>query len=88
MSPLSKELIKKLANESDIELLKEVFNYYAFLKQKKQDEIEKQWQSIEEVDPEEEELKIIYDFKSNPDKYEFVVMEEVLEELKINDSEL
>ena len=88
MSPLTKELIKKLANESDVEVLKEVFNYYAFLKQKKADEIKKQWGSVEEVEPDEDELKIIYDFKNNPDKYEFVVMEEVLKELKINDSEL
>jgi len=35
VSPLSRELIIKLAKENDSELLREVLNYYAFLKNKK-----------------------------------------------------
>jgi ATP:corrinoid adenosyltransferase len=88
MSPLSKELIAKLANENDVEVLKEVFHFYAFLKQRKEDEIKKQWSKVEEVEADEDELKIIKDFTNNPTKYEFVSMEEVLKELEINESEL
>lgn len=88
MSPLSKELIIKLVNENDAEVLKEVLHYYAFLKDKKKQEIKKQWESIEEVKPEEDEIKIIHEFKNNPEKFEFVSIEEVLKELGINKSEL
>ncbi|WP_153012052.1 hypothetical protein [Tepidibacillus decaturensis] len=88
MSPLSKELITKLANENDVEVLKEVLHYYAFLKEKKEQEIKKQWDSLEEVEPDEEELKIISEYKNSPEKFEFVSMEEVLKELGINESEL
>ena len=59
MGSLSKELIIKLANESDVEVLK-------------------QWDDIEEVEPDEEEIKIINDFKNNSAKYEFVSIKEGL----------
>ncbi|AUG59075.1 hypothetical protein [Acetivibrio saccincola] len=88
MSPLSRELIIKLAKENDTELLKEVLNYYAFLKNKKENEVKKQWESVKEVQPDEEEIKIIDEFERNPEKFEFVSMEEVLKELGINESEL
>lgn len=81
MSPLSRELIIKLAKENDTELLKEVLNYYAFLKNKKENEVKKQWESVKEVQPDEEEIKIIDEFERNPEKFEFVSMEEVLKEL-------
>lgn len=88
VGPLSKELIIKLANENDAEVLKEVLHYYTFLKDKKKQETKKQWESIEEVNPDEEEVKIIHEFENNPEKFEFVSMEEVLKELGINESEL
>ena len=88
MSPLSKELIIKLAKENDSELLKEVLNYYAFLKNKKEQEAKKQWESIKEVQPDKEEIIIINEFENSPEKFEFVSMEEVLKELGINESEL
>ena len=88
MSPLSKELIIKLAKENDSELLKEVLNYYAFLKNKKEQEAKKQWESIKEVQPDKEEIEIINEFENSPEKFEFVSMEEVLKELGINESEL
>jgi hypothetical protein len=88
VSPLSKELIIKLAKENDSELLKEVLNYYAFLKNKKEQEAKKQWESIKEVQPDKEEIKIINEFENSPEKFEFVSMEEVLKELGINESEL
>jgi hypothetical protein len=88
MSPLSKELITKLANENDAGVLKEVLHYYAFLKQKKKEEIINQWNSLDEVEPDEEELKIINDYKNNSEKYEFVSIEEVLKELRISESDL
>lgn len=88
MSSLSRELIVKLAKESDAELLREVLHYYVFLKQKKEDEIKRQWDNLEEVKPDEWELKIINDYKKNSDNYEFVCLEEVLKELSLNESEL
>lgn len=88
MSSLSRELIIKLAKENDLELLREVLNYYAFLKNKKEQEARKQWESIEEVQPDKEEIEIINEFENNREKFEFVSMEEVLKELGIDDSEL
>jgi len=88
VSPLSKELIIKLAKENDSEILREVLNYYAFLKNKKEQEARKQWESIEEVQPEKEEIEIINEFEKNREKFEFVSMEEVLKELGIDESEL
>lgn len=88
MSPSSKELIVKLVKENDSELLKEVLNYYAFLKNKKEQEISKQWESIEEDQPDKEEIEIINEFENSPEKFEFFSMEEVLKELGINESEL
>ena len=88
MSPLSRELIIKLAKENDSELLREVLNYYAFLKNKKEQEVRKQWESIEEVQPDKEEIEIINEFEKNREKFEFVSMEEVLKELGIDESEL
>jgi precorrin-3B methylase len=88
VSPLSRELIIKLAKENDSELLREVLNYYAFLKNKKEQEARKQWESIEEVQPDKEEIEIINEFEKNREKFEFVSMEEVLKELGIDESEL
>lgn len=88
VSSLSRELIIKLAKENDLELLREVLNYYAFLKNKKEQEARKQWESIEEVQPDKEEIEIINEFENNREKFEFVSMEEVLKELGIDDSEL
>lgn len=88
VSPLSKELIIKLAKENDSELLREVLNYYAFLKNKKEQEARKQWESIQEVQPDKEEIEIINEFENNPEQFQFVSMEEVLKELGINESEL
>jgi len=88
VSPLSRELIIKLAKENDSELLREVLNYYAFLKNKKEQEARKQWESIEEVQPDKEEIEIINEFEKNREKFEFISMEEVLKELGIDESEL
>lgn len=88
MSLLSKELIIRLANENDSEVLKEVFHYYSFLKNEKMRGIKKQWECIEEVQPDKEELKIINKFENCPNEFKFASMEEVLKELGINESEL
>jgi hypothetical protein len=88
VSKLSKELIIELAKENDPEIINEVLNYYAFLKNKKEQGISKQWDSIKEVQPDEEEVDIISAFEKNPEKYEFISLEEVLKELGINESEL
>lgn len=38
MSPLAKEVIRKLSKEQDTQVLVEVLNFYEYLKQKKQKE--------------------------------------------------
>lgn len=65
VNPLSKELIIKLAKKNASELLKEVLNYYAFLKNKKEQEAKKQWESIEEVQPDKEKIEVINEFEKN-----------------------
>ena len=57
VSPLTKELIIKLEKENDSELLNEVLNYYAFLKNKKDQEAKKQWEIIKEIQPKKEKLQ-------------------------------
>lgn len=88
MGPVSKELIIMLANENDSEIVKEVLHYYAFLKNRKGQEIRKQWESLEEVEPDKDEIKVINEFENNRAKFEFVGMEEVLKELGVNELEL
>jgi len=63
MTPLSKEIIKKLTNETDTQVLAEVLDFYEYIKQKKLNSIDKQWQDIEEVDADEDELRIINEYE-------------------------
>jgi hypothetical protein len=41
VSPLAKEVIKKLSEEHDAQVLAEVLDFYEYLKQKKQKELQR-----------------------------------------------
>ena len=61
MSPLAKEVIEKLSHEEDVELLAEVLDFYEYVKQKK---IKKMWETMEEVDPTDDEIEICNEYQS------------------------
>lgn len=51
MSPLAKEIIEKLNKEDDAQVLAEVLDFYEYLKQKKNKDLQKRWEYIEEDEP-------------------------------------
>jgi len=63
VSPLSRELIIKLAKENDSELLREVLNYYAFLKNKKEQEARKQWEALKKSSLIKKKLKSLMNLR-------------------------
>lgn len=63
MSPLAKEVIEKLSNEEDSQVLAEVLDFYEYLKQKKQNKLKRQWDLIVEDEPDDEEIKLIEEYK-------------------------
>lgn len=83
MSPLAKEIIDKLNREEDELVLSEVLDFYEYVKQKKQRELQKKWDIIEEVEPMEDEKKLYQDYKNKED--EVVTLENVIKELNLNE---
>jgi len=79
MTPLSKEIIQKLTKEKDPQVIAEVLDFYEYIKQKKLNTIDKQWQEIEEIDPEEDELRIINEYESG--EKEFTSLDTLMKEL-------
>lgn len=65
MSPLAKEVIEKLSHEEDNEVLAEVLDFYEYLKQKKQKQLKKVWDKIEEDEPSSKEIKLVEEYKSS-----------------------
>jgi len=63
MSPLAKEIIDRLNREDDELILSEVLDFYEYVKQRKQNELQKKWSKIEEDDPTQDEIKIYEDYK-------------------------
>lgn len=83
MSPLAKEVIEKLSNEEDKQVLAEVLNFYEYLKQKKQKELQKKWADIEDDEPTEEERKILLEYKnSNKD---LISLDTLIRELDLDE---
>ena len=80
MSPLAKEVIDKLSQEEDTELLAEVLDFYEYVKQKK---IKKMWESIEEVDPTDEEIEICNQYQST--KQEVMDFDSLVQELGLDE---
>ncbi|MCY6483247.1 hypothetical protein OW763_02615 [Clostridium aestuarii] len=82
MSPLSKEVIEKLIKEEDSQVLAEVLDFYEYLKQKKQKQLKKEWASIEEDEPDAEEIKICKEYKNS--KEDLVPLEGLMKELNLD----
>jgi len=83
MSPLAKEVIRKLSKEQDTQVLVEVLNFYEYLKQKKQKELQKEWVSIEEDNPDAEEIKICKEYKESGE--DLVPLENLIRELNLDE---
>lgn len=83
MSPLAKEIIDKLNREEDELVLSEVLDFYEYVKQKKQQELQKKWDAIKEDEPMEDENILYEDYKNNED--ELVNLENVIKELNLNE---
>lgn len=83
MSPLAKEIIDKLNREEDELVLSEVLDFYEYVKQKKQRELQKKWETIEEDEPMEDEKTLYQDYKNKED--EVVNLENIIKELNLNE---
>jgi len=81
MSPLAKEIIDRLNREDDELILSEVLDFYEYVKQRKQNELQKKWSKIEEEDPSQDEIKQYEDYKN--EKEEIVSLENVVRELNL-----
>ncbi|TCO68513.1 hypothetical protein [Marinisporobacter balticus] len=82
MSPLAKEVIRKLSEEQDTQVLAEVLDFYEYLKQKKQKEFQKGWASIEEDEPDAEEIKTCKEYKKSEE--DLVPLENLIRELNLD----
>lgn len=82
MSPLAKEIIDKLNNEKNSEVLAEVLDFYEYIKQKKEKELKSKWSQIEEDEPSEDEVKLYEEYKNN--KEEGIALENVIKELNLD----
>jgi glutaredoxin 2 len=71
-------VIDKLSKEQDTQVLAEVLDFYEYLKHKK----EKQWSSIEEDEPNQEELEILKEYKSSQE--ELVSFTDLIKELNLD----
>ncbi|WP_234117136.1 hypothetical protein [Clostridium hydrogenum] len=82
MSPLAKEIIDKLNNEKNSEVLAEVLDFYEYIKQKKEKELKRKWSQIEEDEPSEDEVKLYEEYRNN--KEEGIALENVIKELNLD----
>jgi len=82
MSPLAKEVIQKLSEEQDAQVLAEVLDFYEYLKQKKKKELQKEWASIEEDEPDAEEIKICNEYKKSEE--DLIPLENLIRELDLD----
>lgn len=82
MSPLAEEVIKKLSKEQDKQVLAEVLDFYEYLKQKKEKELQKEWDSIEEDEPDAEEIKTCNEYKKSEE--DLIPLENLIRELNLD----
>lgn len=82
MSPLAKEIIEKLNKEEDTQVLSEVLDFYDYLKQKKDRELKKKWDAIDEDEPTDEERKIYHEYKNS--EKDFTPLEDLVKELNLD----
>lgn len=83
MSPIASEVIEKLSREEDPQVLAQVLDFYEYIKQKKQIELKKKWSSIEEDEPDEEEIRICKEYKNSQE--DLISLENLIEELNLNE---
>ena len=79
MSPLAKEVIEKLSNEEDAEILAEVLDFYEYMKYKKH---KKLWENVQEVEPADDEKAICEQYQR--DKQELVNFNDLVQELGLD----
>jgi hypothetical protein len=82
MSPLAREIIDKLNKEEDPRVLAEVLDFYEYLRQKKQRDLERKWSEIDEDEPNEDEVKILQEYENS--KEELIPLDELMKELNID----
>lgn len=82
MSFLAKEIIEKLTKEQDTQILAEVLNFYEYLKQKKEGELNQNWDAIAEDEPTDEERTIFNEYKNL--KEDLIPLNDVVKELNLD----
>ncbi|MDA3733594.1 hypothetical protein PBV87_19130 [Niameybacter massiliensis] len=80
MSPLAKEVIEKLSNEEDTEILAEVLDFYEYMKYKKHKKI---WNNIQEDDPDDTEKAICEQYQR--EEQELVGFNDLVQELGLDE---
>lgn len=80
MSPLAKEVIEKLSNEDDTEILAEVLDFYEYMKYKKH---KKLWDNIQEVEPDDIEKGICEQYER--EEQELVDFDDLVQELGLDE---
>lgn len=83
MSPLAKEIIEKLNKEKDTRVLAEVLDFYEYLKQKRNKELQKKWANVDEVEPSEDEIKLYENYKES--KEELIPLDDFMKELNLDE---
>ncbi len=87
MSPLTQKLLNQLHQEKDMALVKEVIDFYFFLKVKQKREDQKKWSNIEEVEPDHIDIQMIHKCK-NDDYTDAISIDKLLQELGFDESEI
>lgn len=80
MSPLAKEVIEKLSNEEDVEILAEVLDFYEYMKYKKH---KKLWENVQEIEPDDIEKSICEQYQR--EEQQLIDFEDLVQELGLNE---
>ena len=80
MSPLAKEVIEKLSNEEDVEILAEVLDFYEYMKYKKH---KKLWKNVQEVEPDDIEKAICEQYRR--EEQQLVDFDDLVQELGLDE---
>lgn len=83
MDSLAQQILDKLAEEQDIQLLIEVLDFYEYIKKKRQMQREKTWDNIQEDEPTEEEKVICNEYQTH--EQEFIDFSLLVQELSADD---
>ena len=83
MSPLAKEIIEKLNKEEDSRVVGEVLDFYEYLKQKKDKELQKKWADIDEDEATEDEKRLYQQYKNLNEQV--IPLENLMKELNLDE---